>query len=66
MPGEKFDEELTGGEKVLGGSTYLIYMFVKGTFVLKGDGGFHNFCVGGNYIKHGNRYKFNSMEGLLK
>ena len=54
----KLDEHFADGDEVLTGSTYMVYIFKKGTFVLKGDGGFHNFICSGKYIKSGNRYKF--------
>ena len=37
---------------------YKVYIFSKGTFVNKGDGGFTNFCCSGNYTQSGGRYKF--------
>ena len=38
------EEEFADGDEVFNGSDYMIYIFGKGTFLLKGDGGFHNFC----------------------
>ena len=50
--------DIEGGEEVLDGQYYMLYAFIKGTFVLHGDGGFNNFCCSGKYSKSGNRYTF--------
>merc|ERR1719289_783952 len=37
VPGMKLDKHFADGDEVLTGSTYMVYIFKKGTFVLKGD-----------------------------
>lgn len=41
--------------------TYMVYIFGKGTFVNKGDGGFHNICCSGKYSHSSGRYKFQEI-----
>ena len=38
--------------------TYKVYVFGKGVFVNKGDGGFRNICCIGKYNQAGGRFTF--------
>ena len=64
MSGEQMEEDLEeDGYDVdgLSGSYYMVYAFEKGTLVINGDGGFHNFICSGKYSHSGNRYTFYPM-----
>ena len=47
-------QELDGAEH----GTYKVYVFGKGVFVNKGDGGFTNICCIGKYNQAGGRFTF--------
>merc|ERR1712037_396308 len=53
----KEEEELPHREY----GTYKVYVFGKGTFVNKGDGGFSSVCCSGKYTQSGGRYTFQEI-----
>jgi hypothetical protein len=42
---------------------YEVQIFDSGTFTLVGDGGYLNWCFGGNYNRNGNFVQFNQISG---
>jgi hypothetical protein len=42
---------------------YEVQVFDSGTFTLVGDGGYLNWCFGGNYERNGNTVTFNPIAG---
>merc|ERR1711971_1000349 len=44
------------------GYKYMVYIFVEGTFVNHGDGGYINWCFWGNFSRDGGRLTFTRIE----